>query len=111
MASKFHTWGAEFRDNKSSDDDEPIFVASDASLDEGAVIRTTAPSGSPLAGPVQYFVGMDSAEAAATLAALTLWIECEDDPDNQTTDFGIEEVEMMRNRVARAVAYMTGGQS
>ncbi len=103
---KFHTWGAEFRDNKATDDDEPIFVASDASLDEGAIIRTTAPSGSPLAGPVQYFLGLDRGEAEIVLNALDHWSNIVRDGD---AEGDADEVDSLFARAHRLYGY-TGGE-
>lgn len=112
----FHVFAHEDEGNMgdTSADRPRISIATDASLDEGAIIRTDShDGGSPIGAPVQYFVGMDSNEVACALAALDHHLEVaeseEMDTDPNTPEWSPDDIRMIRDRVARLDAILNGG--
>lgn len=100
----FHIFAHEDEGNMGDDSEERarIAVATDSSLDEGAVIRMSGMEPSPLAGDTSYFLGLDGAEAHVVHAALIAFRKS--DPDEFANYWG----DMVLSRLERLVCYIQG---
>lgn len=97
---RFHTFAHEDADNPCHVDEDPLIeVATDMSLDEGAILRTTAGYDTPFGSRVQYFVGLDSVECQILLDALRDRLEVDDD------------AEWILHRIQRCWEYLVRGSA
>jgi len=102
----FHVWGYEVEGNggDTSADRPRITVASDLSLDEGAIIRTVA-GASILSSGTEYFLNLQRREATLVLDALNELRESLSVNDHDS-DFDTDEVDMIKHRVERLLSYI-----
>lgn len=96
MKDRFHVFAHEDSSNVYGGN-TPIEIACDASLDEGAIIRTVAPHDSIGASRTQYFVGLERHEAEILLHGIALM-----QPDGEQYS---EDLTWLRERIARIPAY------
>lgn len=99
-AAGWHTWAV------ASEEDAGcrVEVASDASLDEGAIIRTVFEP-SPLSSGTEYFLGLQQGEAEIVREALEALLDTDVDARGREER---EEVEALQRRVERLVSYIRG---
>jgi hypothetical protein len=100
----FHVFGYEAEGNMgdTSADRPRISIATDLSLDEGAIIRTEGAGASPLSGGTEYFVNLQQHEAQLVADALNAYRE------QQDMDYHQDDIDMVASRVERLLGYIHG---
>lgn len=101
MANRFHTWAVASPEHAGC----RIEVASDASLDEGAVIRTVTES-SPLSSGVEYFLGLQHEEAEIVKTGLQSILATD-----AVEDFDAETVHGIIARLERLMGHIESGDT